>query len=280
MDISPISVRSLGSNYSFKSNYENNQPKTITNPIEADASALDALAAYNSPLVREFEESSELDIDDENLFPAGSIKDSYELEELRSKHTNTSSLSQCLGSLGELQRKRLNNAGLTKEEIADKVQNYYEAIKNNEGILPEEDKYEELSDEANRALETLARAKYEIQKTAPATNKEICLYRKIDNYDEYANWLKALEPDEETTISTNAMYCGYSIKDVIDTYGSNSNQVILKIKMPKGSKLPFGCMSIEEAYIEPCAKFRVVGNEKYKNDNTLITLEYIKPEEE
>ena len=279
MNISPVNVRSLGSNYSFKSNFENNQPKSATNPIEADASALGALAAYNSPLVCEFEESSELNIDDKNLFPAGSIEDSYELES-RSKHTNTSSLSQCLGSLGELQRKRLNNAGLTKEEIVDKVQNYYEAIKNNDGILPEEDKYEELSDEANRALETLARAKYEIQKTAPVIKQDITLYRKIDNYNEYANWLKALKPDEETVISTNAMYCGYSIKDVLGAYGNKSNQVILKIKMPKGSKLPFGYMSIPEAYIEPCAKFRVIGNKKYKNDNTLITLKYIKPEEE
>ena len=283
MHISPVSTNNFISNYGFKGNLKETAEKTPPNPKEFDVSSLDILAAYNSPIVSE----DELPEFDYHLYQDKQMTEEFSPEELNSYKgsINMNPFFYASSDFAIMLRKTIENSEI-KDNIAEYLKKYIDTIKENEEKVPNEKIDETLPENVDRMLKVMALASIQIRKQGPKT-QEHTLFRAItpdyhvEDHFEYINRLKALKEGEEAIINTAPSYAGFSAKWVMRSYGCGEEAVLLQMKMPKGSYILALNTNdnVQQAFIEPCAKFRVIKNEKFKDGITVITLEHIQPNE-
>ena len=283
MHISPVNTTNFISNYSFKGNHKNNTDRTSPNPKEFDASSLDILAAYNSPITSE----DELPEFDYHLYQDKQMTEEFSPEELNSYKgsINMNPFFYASSDFATMLRKTIENSEI-KDNVAEYLKKYIDTISENGEKVPNEKIDETLPENVDRMLKVMALASIQIRKQGPKT-QEHTLFRAItpdyhvEDHFEYINRLKALKEGEETVINTAPSYTGFSAKWVMRSYGCGEEAVLLQMKMPKGSYILALNTNdnVQQAFIEPCAKFRVIKNEKFKDGITVVTLEHIQPNE-
>ena len=280
MKISSVHLNKVNTNFKSSELSSNKRAKSISDN-SVKASSLEAMSTYN----RAFINNEDLPEYDYDSLPDRKFSDELESGECRQTgDINFSSLD-----IAQSWDAQLIRQGLKGSEINNDINKYLEeyiCAMNSTDYNPDVKINEEISDEEDSILKQIAASAITIRSISP-TVKQHEIYRVV-SYDpispdskEYIENLKALKPGETTMLSPVPVYVSSSAKKIMNNYAhqTGSDGVLFKILLPEGSHImPASYGGVEQCLMEPCAQFKVLNNEKYKNNFNVITLEYILPD--